>query len=483
MDPLRFDRISRALAAAAPRRGTLLALLAGVLPAVIFDDEVDAKRRRGKHRAQHENPSSGRRKADRKRNERGRVEPEKKKKKKKKVVAPPPPPPTDTCPGGTTRCGGACVHTASDASNCGSCGAACAAGQSCQGGACTCNGERCAGCCDGTTCRDGASEAQCGVNGSACLACGEGQTCCNGACRDLSSDMNHCGTCGNACPSDGANECVEGVCKCFGRSACTGDWRCCPAAQTGAGCYLVTHTIANCGACDNRCDAQTANRCTGGVCTCNGVVCTGSETCCNGVCRSTFNDPLNCGACNTFCPGLTWPTVVAGCPNGTCTFGCKGQNYDVNGDPSDGCEREDTQANRTQATAKDLGSFSCRDTDAGSFTGTIYSDGREHTNPEPAGFNPDTGAAPLWFWAFADGGACQNDPAISLSMTGGTSGCYTLTFKTNLGTEVRTVTNGAASIVLPSSSYSDDTPVYFKVEKTCGKNVREAASFTVNFHL
>jgi hypothetical protein len=158
----------------------------------------------------------------------------------------------------------------------------------------------------------------------------------------------------------------------------------------------------------------------------------------------------------------------------------------VNNDPSDGCEREDTQTNHTQDTAKDLGTHSRCDSDGGQFTGTIYSDAREHANPEAAGFNPDTGAAPLWFRAFADGGfGCFADPAMTLTMDGGTftDGCYKLTFFTNLGTHERTITNGSASIVLGNGSYSNGTTVRFKVEKTCGKTVREVASFKVDYHL
>lgn len=71
MDPLRFDRISRALAAAAPRRGTLLALLAGLLPAAIFDEETEARRRRGKRRGQQERKQGERKQASRKRDQGG----------------------------------------------------------------------------------------------------------------------------------------------------------------------------------------------------------------------------------------------------------------------------------------------------------------------------------------------------------------------------------------------------------------------------
>jgi hypothetical protein len=477
MNASRFDRLARHLADSTTRRVAVIGFGGGLLAPLISDGDIEAKQHRGNHRGRRGGAPRGRKDAARDGDRRAGVGAEKKKKKKK-------------CPGGTTRCGAGCVNTTSDAGNCGRCGAACAAGQACQGGTCTCNGERCAGCCDGTTCQPGASDEQCGAGGIACLACPAGQPCCDGACRDLSTDVKHCGACGNACPGQTANACVEGVCRCFGRAACPEGWRCCPDGEAGPGCYLLTHNVSSCGSCGNVCDDEKANRCTEGVCTCNGVVCTGGETCCNGVCRSAFDDPFNCGACNSFCPGLIWATADpwsnanVGCPNETCTFGCRGQNYDVDGNARNGCEQEDTQTNHAQDTAKDLGSHSCRDTDGGSFSGTIYSDAREHANPEAPGFDPDTGAAPLWFRVFASGGdLCQNDPAVSLSMTGGTSSCYKLTLFTNLGAHEKTISNGSASIVLGSGSYSDGTNVFFKVEKTCAKTVREVASFTANYHL
>jgi hypothetical protein len=76
---------------------------------------------------------------------------------------------------GTHYCAGAgtCVDLLTDPNNCGSCGATCPAGYSCQ---------------NGTTC-------------SNTPPCGPGLTYCNGACRDLSNDWGNCGTCGVSCDS------------------------------------------------------------------------------------------------------------------------------------------------------------------------------------------------------------------------------------------------------------------------------------------
>ncbi|HUB06135.1 MAG TPA: hypothetical protein VMB50_04000 [Myxococcales bacterium] len=83
------------------------------------------------------------------------------------------------CLAAQTLCGDACTSLASDPSNCGACGALCAAGQSCVAGACA-------------------------------LVCAGGRTACAGSCLDLQSDPDDCGACGEAC-ADG-QACVEGAC-------------------------------------------------------------------------------------------------------------------------------------------------------------------------------------------------------------------------------------------------------------------------------
>lgn len=72
---------------------------------------------------------------------------------------------------------------ANDKNNCGTCGAACAAGQDCCSGAC----------------KPLNTVQNCGVCGAACVA---GQDCCSGACTALNTVQN-CGACGNLCPGVG----------------------------------------------------------------------------------------------------------------------------------------------------------------------------------------------------------------------------------------------------------------------------------------
>ena len=73
------------------------------------------------------------------------------------------------CDMGQTRCGGVCVDTQSNSSNCGGCGTTCAAGQTCRAGSC-----------------------------QADMMCMTGQTLCGTTCVDTTNDVANCGSCGNA---------------------------------------------------------------------------------------------------------------------------------------------------------------------------------------------------------------------------------------------------------------------------------------------
>ncbi|HEX9051412.1 MAG TPA: MXAN_6577-like cysteine-rich protein [Anaeromyxobacter sp.] len=129
------------------------------------------------------------------------------------------------CPSGETDCGGRCVSLLSDPGNCGACGAAVKALETCAAGApaCAAGIDACGGACTDLA-RD---PANCGACGNACAAgaycttaggttsctdaCPAGFTACGGACVDLLSDRFHCGACGNACPS--GQTCDAGACR------------------------------------------------------------------------------------------------------------------------------------------------------------------------------------------------------------------------------------------------------------------------------
>ena len=124
---------------------------------------------------------------------------------------------------GTGTCVGACGNRADGAcvfptGNCGSgptCDSSGARGQS------TCN----AGTCVTPTamsCANGCNSAS-----NACLSCGTGQTGCSGSCKTLSSDVQNCGSCGNACPVPTLSQVETGAN--FGAATCGGSncgWTC-----------------------------------------------------------------------------------------------------------------------------------------------------------------------------------------------------------------------------------------------------------------
>ncbi|HVI07670.1 MAG TPA: DNRLRE domain-containing protein [Candidatus Binatia bacterium] len=143
---------------------------------------------------------------------------------------------TDNCAG--TSCNGYCTSTASDPSNCGSCGTACPSGQPCTSGACP-------------------------------AACTGGQVYCNGACTSTQSDPNNCGTCGDVCKQGTA--CISGVCS--------------APLPNGSSCVVSSQC--------------SSDNCVSGVCT---AVCSAGQVVCNGVCTNTSSDPNNCGACGDVCP-------------------------------------------------------------------------------------------------------------------------------------------------------------------------------------
>jgi hypothetical protein len=124
-----------------------------------------------------------------------------------------------------TNCSGTCVNTqGSDNSNCGACGAVCAAPESCAAGVCGCPG---------------------GGVFTGGLCCAAGQLACGtpAACDSVQTDVNNCGACGNKCAT--GDSCVSGVCKPPPPAPCTGPGTpagCVPCANNAAGGGVCTPT-------------------------------------------------------------------------------------------------------------------------------------------------------------------------------------------------------------------------------------------------
>jgi len=174
------------------------------------------------------------------------------------------------CPGDDG--GTVCAQVLLDNNNCGGCGVTCPTGESCLGGACTCNL---------TTCTDGDG------GGSVCT--------------DPESDPLNCGMCNHKCPE--GESCVLGECSCMPSltiAQCTTDG--------GLSCVDLTIDPNNCGGCGIMCAANqhcAAPGGAGGVCVCN--VDAGPDEPllpidnCGGTCQDTTSDPFNCGGCGNVC--------------------------------------------------------------------------------------------------------------------------------------------------------------------------------------
>ncbi len=174
-------------------------------------------------------------------------------------------------------CDGACVDLQTDPANCGSCGDACGAAQTCAAGECVSDD-------DGPDVCDGRTD-------------------CDGQCVDAQSDPSHCGACGLAC-ADG-EACERGECV----SACGA-----PLVDCDDACVDTDRDDAHCGACGNRC--APATRCEVGACVDEPDPCPVGSDDCSGVCVDVDTDPSHCGACGIVCAEGDY------CSEGACTPEC-----------------------------------------------------------------------------------------------------------------------------------------------------------------
>jgi hypothetical protein len=221
-----------------------------------------------------------------------------------------------------------CANTATDNSNCGTCGNACGTGEVCTGGVCSlscgaltkCSPSGGADYCANT----GTDSANCGTCGNACTT---GQVCSSGVCTlscgaltkcspssgapycaNTATDNTDCGSCGNSCSP--GQVCSSGFCTitCGSLTTCT--------PSTGAPYCANTMTDnANCGTCGNACG--TGYVCTAGVCT---ITCGSLSTCTPSTgapyCANLQTDNANCGTCGTTCGSGNV------CTNGGCAITC-----------------------------------------------------------------------------------------------------------------------------------------------------------------
>jgi len=259
---------------------------------------------------------------------------------------------------------------------------------------------------------------------------------------DAATTKLNCGTCGKACAA--TEDCCGGACK-------------------------PLNTNSDCGACNRACAA-------------------GSGCCASGC--TPLNTVQNCGACGNVCPGqgLANDDVYCDAASRTCGLTCRGDNYDVDQSPVNGCEVLDfIPPGHGQPTAGSRGSKPCNDdSSADSFGSGVPSDRRAHINPPVDSFSGVVGAAPDWWVVHADGGTfCLDDYEVSFSTSGGSAAsCYRLTFITNKTTNIITVSGSGSGVVSGGlGSYSDGSDIYFKIEKVCPSPTPENVRYTVSYHL
>lgn len=168
-------------------------------------------------------------------------------------------------------------------------------------------------------------------------ACAGGESCCDGACVDPSSDVDHCGGCGAACPSGAraTRTCESGSCG----FACEAGFDDCDAAALG--CETDLGTAASCGSCTRACaSGELCGRDAGGTYLCLDS-CPGGQMECSGSCVDTSSSLSHCGGCGMACPSLANTTST--CTGGACVYVCTGSFADCDSDlgtpaTSNGCE-------------------------------------------------------------------------------------------------------------------------------------------------
>ena len=212
--------------------------------------------------------------------------------------------------------------------------------------------------------------------------------------------------------------------------------------------------------------------------------------CVEDFCSNAVASPNDCGQCGFPCPGVTQSTDTVSCDAPfTCSFSCNGENYDVDGNQQNGCEDLDSPTgNHEEASAFDEGTVS--DCEVGNtdinISGTLLSDTWQHLNPSINGWDAYSGSAPDWMSITGEGHPlCNNDLVLTFTTTGAfLPDCYTFTVITNSQTYSCTPdSSGTCGISHLSNQFSDNTIIYFEVNKTCGDNITEKVGYTITGHL
>ena len=188
----------------------------------------------------------------------------------------------------------------------------------------------------------------------------------------------------------------------------------------------------------------------------------------------------HCTACGVPCPGIDNAGTVRTCSNNACSFSCKGEFYDLDGDASNGCEAEDQPIQDATITAVKItlpdvnnggtGSMPCNNTtNPCTKTAQVYSDTRTHENAptsRPLGRED-------WFEVTATGNGGPNNVGACLNIGNyPTNNQYEVCISNNGSTSPTTCMTaqggGASACVSPPATSAG---VFFvRVKKIAGTN-------------
>ncbi len=257
-------------------------------------------------------------------------------------------PGVESCNGRDDDCDGTVddgFDTQTNVAHCGACNQACVLNHAvpkCEGGACAI--ARCAaGWTDADHVASNGCEYPCTPSDAGVEVCNGLDDDCNGVVDDgfnLVSDPTNCGQCNLTCAlpvsSVASYACVARVC---GIGACVpGRGNC--NQQYADGCEVdLTTDVAHCGQCGQTCampnatPACVAGACRVGACApgfgnCNGQVADGCEV-------NTNTTVTSCGACGHTCNAANATNT---CAAGTCAFTCLPNWWDADGQAANGCE-------------------------------------------------------------------------------------------------------------------------------------------------
>ena len=163
---------------------------------------------------------------------------------------------------------------------------------------------------------------------------------------------------------------------------------------------------------------------------------------------------------------------------------CADDEYDVDGDPSNGCEVKDTEGNHSKDSAFDLGRVDECDSSYGWFShsGKYPSDDRTHTS----GALGTLGRADYLVATHVSKTFCLDDPTYQISISGG-KGNYRVTVYrhgdlSQIDTKCSPTSVGGAETTKDylCTGQDDGEKAIIKIEKTSGP--AENVSYTLKYH-